>query len=97
MARGGPREALEARIIDGLDAAAAGSYQIDFGGEAALVAGFHVEHSNRGGRRSDQLADRLDAVDDFAIVAGGAMNITLIGIRASILARRWRRSCGLGG
>src|SRR5579862_237199 len=97
MARRGSREALQAGIVDKLDAAAAGSDQIDFGREAALVAGFHIEHSNRGGRRGDQLADGLDAVDYFAIVASGAMSIAFIAIRASILARGRRRSCGLGG
>src|SRR5579862_5745568 len=97
MARGGSRQALQAGIVDELDAAAASSDQIDLSREAALVAGFHVEHSNRGGRRGDQLADGLDAVDYFAIVAGRAMSIAFIAIRASILARRRRRSCGLGG
>ena len=97
MARGRSRQPLQSGFVGELDAAAAGSDEIDLGGEAALVAGFHVEHSNRGGRRGDQLADRLDAVDYFAIVAAGAMSIALICIRASILARRRRRGCGFGG
>ena len=97
MARGRSRQALQSGFIDELDAAAAGSDEIDLGGEAALVAGFHVEHSNRGGRRRDQLANGLDAVDYFAIVAAGAMSIALICIRASILARRRRRGHGFAG
>ena len=97
MARGGSGKPLQAGIVGELDPAAAGSDEIDLGGEAALVAGFHVEHSNRGGRRGDQLADWLDAVDYFAIVAARAMSIALICIRAPILARRWRRGCGFGG
>ena len=97
MTRRGSREPLQAGIVGEFDAAAAGSDEIDLGGEAPLVAGFHVEHSNRGGRRGHQLADRLDAVDYFAIVAARAMNIALICIRAPILARRRRRGCGFAG
>jgi len=70
-----------------LDAAAAGPDQIDLGGEAALVARFHVEHSNRGGRRGDQLADWLDAVDDFAIVGARATRLALARIGAPIVMR----------
>ena len=96
MAGGGSGEPLQSGFVGELDAAAAGSDEIDFGGEAALVAGFHVEHANRGGRGGDQLANRLDAVNYFAIVAAGAMRVALIGVGAAILALRRRRGRGLG-
>src|SRR5208282_599853 len=96
MAGGRSRQSLQAGIIGKFDAASAGPDEIDLSREAPLVAGFHVEHSNRAGRRGDQLADWLDAIDYFAIVAAGAPSLALARIRTPIIAGRGRRHGGFG-
>src|SRR5208283_4189600 len=71
----------------GLDDAAAGrAYRLDLAAEALIQAGFHKEGLNRGGRRADQLANRLDAEDNFALIVATGWP------RAAAVARSMRRS-----
>src|SRR6266849_3959687 len=95
MPRRDAGEALESGFVGKLDTSAASADEIDLGCEATLVAGFHVEHADRGGRGGDQLANGLDAVNYLALVRSAAADW-----RAARLARQRRRGrwiCRCGG